>query len=800
MERRRVAEIKKRFEDGESNPFTIVDNINNLNNNTSSEIRRRQLLRNSSQPEFRKTANGRSPNGQSARTEEQIDNHVGEKPVIKRTPAFRSSRNEFASVAKAIIGKNQPKRSPPLPTPPLPTGPAPKKPPRTFAHVVANDALQAAPEASKTARFKRSRTEPLIMLKRIESALKKHQNPGKSSPDAQNRVPPPRVENVRNPTFGTFQLANSPQTFATPPRTSRSSPGSTLKPSSPRGNSRQNGRNVYDLPFDDVPPRGPKLTPPTRTQEPLYSEPCLAKSKSASPPVSQPAKSLYYMSTPILVVGEGEKTNRSKGSNSDECLRKMQTLAVDSSPVHQDPDSDVESIKEIKQEVVEERKIYAKRVSSMRNPLEAYREVRTQRLMDVLLLVGIDNDVDNGKVAYVKSKYPYNADIPDNLKSFVFPDAADWPPTIQQQQLTANHNNYTIALTSAKYERTYAYCRRLQPEGSSVCLPLAYAIVTPHKANNFYYKILEEIENNHGLPEQQFKEFVRDLYNTDFPPDENQSIRVGSMTLNRMKDSRKEGNEISELLKAVGVQIFLRLLSSMLSEKKIILLSSNISLLSDSVEGLLKSLYPFEWPHTVLTVVPHWLFEILESPAPYIAGVIKNEKAPISASLFKNIEHVLVVDVDKGQILTNTDPRSDPVIPEKLVKALSVNLYLTPVNGSDIGPSEALIRLFVQLVGHYRNHLVTELDSYLRHRRTFQKEAFIKAPSNKGTRQFLEWFTDTFLFQVFIHEKLERGIVQKNLLFDQRCAEYIEETVCKKSTTLNKAVKNLGERFKDWTS
>ncbi|CAB0011097.1 unnamed protein product [Nesidiocoris tenuis] len=295
MERRRVAEIKKRFEDGESNPFTIVDNINNLNNNTSSEIRRRQLLRNSSQPEFRKTANGRSPNGQSARTEEQIDNHVGEKPVIKRTPAFRSSRNEFASVAKAIIGKNQPKRSPPLPTPPLPTGPAPKKPPRTFAHVVANDALQAAPEASKTARFKRSRTEPLIMLKRIESALKKHQNPDKSSPDAQNRVPPPRVENVRNPTFGTFQLANSPQTFATPPRTSRSSPGSTLKPSSPRGNSRQNGRNVYDLPFDDVPPRGPKLTPPTRTQEPLYSEPCLAKSKSASPPVSQPAKSLYYM-------------------------------------------------------------------------------------------------------------------------------------------------------------------------------------------------------------------------------------------------------------------------------------------------------------------------------------------------------------------------------------------------------------------------------------------------------------------------------------------------------------------------
>ncbi|CAB0002699.1 unnamed protein product [Nesidiocoris tenuis] len=567
MERRRVAEIKKRFEDGESNPFAIVDNINNLNNNTSSEIRRRQLLRNSSQPEFRKTANGRSPNGQSARTEEQIDNHVGEKPVIKRTPAFRSSRNEFASVTKAIIGKNQPKRSPPLPTPPLPTGPAPKKPPRTFAHVVANDALQqAAPEASKTTRFKRSRTEPLIMLKRIESALKKHQNPGKSSPDAQNRVPPPRVENVRNPTFGTFQLANSPQTFATPPRTSRSSPGSTLKPSSPRGNSRQNGRNVYDLPFDDVPPRGPKLTPPTRTQEPLYSEPCLAKSKSASPPVSQPAKSLYYMVTMIsgLLIWSSYVT---VDANSG-CWRRRKNQPIEGIQFGR-------MLEKIKQEVVEERKIYAKRVSSMRNPLDAYREVRTQRLMDVLLLVGIDNDVDNGKVAYVKSKYPYNADIPDNLKSFVFPDAADWPPTIQQQQLTANHNNYTIALTSAKYERTYAYCRRLQPEGSSVCLPLAYAIVTPHKANNFYYK-------------------------------------------------------------------------------------------------------------------------------------------------------VLVVDVDKGQILTNTDPRSDPVIPEKLVKALSVNLYLTPVNGSDIGPSEALIRLFVQLVGHYRNHLVTELDSYLRHRRTFQVRVLVQ--------------------------------------------------------------------------
>lgn len=60
------------------------------------------------------------------------------------------------------------------------------------------------------------------------------------------------------------------------------------------------------------------------------------------------------------------------------------------------------------------------------------------------------------------------------------------------------------------------------------------------------------------------------------------------MTLNRMKDSRKEGNEISELLKAVGVQIFLRLLSSMLSEKKIILLSSNIRYLKNPTVALKK--------------------------------------------------------------------------------------------------------------------------------------------------------------------------------------------------------------------
>lgn len=74
--------------------------------------------------------------------------------------------------------------------------------------------------------------------------------------------------------------------------------------------------------------------------------------------------------------------------------------------------------------------------------------------------------------------------IPALLEELCFPDASLWPPSPH------THNNYRVVMTNAEGERKYAYCRRLQPEGTPFWIPLAYCIITSHNAPGFYYKVM----------------------------------------------------------------------------------------------------------------------------------------------------------------------------------------------------------------------------------------------------------------------------------------------------------------------
>lgn len=63
--------------------------------------------------------------------------------------------------------------------------------------------------------------------------------------------------------------------------------------------------------------------------------------------------------------------------------------------------------------------------------------------------------------------------------------------------------------------------------------------------------------------------------------------------------------------------------------------------------------------------------------------------------------------------------------------------------------SEAFVRFFVEIVGHYSLFLIpTE-----REERTLQREAFRKSVSSKSLRRFLEVFMETQMFGGFIQER-----------------------------------------------
>ena len=63
--------------------------------------------------------------------------------------------------------------------------------------------------------------------------------------------------------------------------------------------------------------------------------------------------------------------------------------------------------------------------------------------------------------------------------------------------------------------------------------------------------------------------------------------------------------------------------------------------------------------------------------------------------------------------------------------------------------SEAFIRFFVETVGHYSYHFTPTYDGSQK----FDREGFIKAVSSKSVRTFLEVFSETQMFSLFIQEK-----------------------------------------------
>lgn len=85
---------------------------------------------------------------------------------------------------------------------------------------------------------------------------------------------------------------------------------------------------------------------------------------------------------------------------------------------------------------------------------------------------------------------------------------------------------------------------------------------------------------------------------------------------------------------------------------------------------------------------------------------------------------------------------------------LSLLLSSSPASSLESSPlnevvSEAFVRFFVEIMGHYSLFLTHSE----REERTLQREAFRKSVSSKSLRRFLEVFMETQMFGGFIQER-----------------------------------------------
>uniref|UniRef100_A0A336LVS7 CSON001458 protein n=1 Tax=Culicoides sonorensis TaxID=179676 RepID=A0A336LVS7_CULSO len=362
------------------------------------------------------------------------------------------------------------------------------------------------------------------------------------------------------------------------------------------------------------------------------------------------------------------------------------------------------------------------------------------------------------KKSYIKWTYPYNIEVPENLAELVFPS----------NELVHEHKisdqSYIQILTNTEGTTTYAFCTRVAPEGSdTILLPLAYCIITQNLLPTFYFCLLKELESRHGQSESIIKSILKNLRNQKLPKPGEQlycskfqvncpqhikytkrlslenypkwmyaadtkSRRINDVlfVVKRPQDLRLENTEISDLYNILGAETLLTVFSSLLLERKLVLISSSINSLSMCIIGLNRILYPFKWLFPQVVCLPDNLIDMCQAPFPVLIGCSKQ--------INNTIEDGLIVNLD-SKTIDQFCGDENSIIPKEFRKSLRTSLELVSLlDGnrtlSSALISEAFLRFFVELLcGININN--------------FDKREFIQSRKNLSVKLFLDWFIET---------------------------------------------------------
>ncbi|XP_011239575.2 DENN domain-containing protein 2A isoform X5 [Mus musculus] len=409
----------------------------------------------------------------------------------------------------------------------------------------------------------------------------------------------------------------------------------------------------------------------------------------------------------------------------------------------------------------------------------------------------------------LEKSFKFMREAEDQLKAipqFCFPDAKDWAPV---QEFTSE--TFSFVLTGEDGSRRFGYCRRLLPGGKGKRLPEVYCIVSRLGCFSLFSKILDEVEKRRGISPALVQPLMRSVMEAPFPA-LGKTIIVknflpGSGTevieLCRPLDSRLEHVDFESLFSSLSVRHLVSVFASLLLERRVIFIADKLSTLSKCCHAMVALIYPFSWQHTYIPVLPPAMIDIVCSPTPFLIGLLSSS-LPLLREL--PLEEVLVVDLINDRFLRQMEDE-DSILPRKLQVALEHILEqrndlacdqdggpLDCVHGPESSSlsevvSEAFVRFFVEIVGHYPLFLTSGEE------RSLQREAFRKAVSSKSLRRFLEVFMETQTFRGFIQERELRRQDAKGL-FEVRAQEYLETLPSGEHSGVNKFLKGLGNKMK----
>ncbi|XP_059190130.1 DENN domain-containing protein 2D-like isoform X2 [Centropristis striata] len=360
---------------------------------------------------------------------------------------------------------------------------------------------------------------------------------------------------------------------------------------------------------------------------------------------------------------------------------------------------------------------------------------------------------------------------------FCFPEGISWAP------LTEYHSEtFSFVLTEVDGSRKNGYCRRLLPGGKGARPPEAYCIISTLACFGLFSKIFDEVEKRRQISMAMIYPFMQKLRESPFPAPGN-TVEIKSfipesgteiISLTRPLDSWLEHVNFSTLFGCLTDEEVLLVFAAAVLERRIVFIAEELSTLSQVIHAVAALLYPFTWQHTLISIVPEILIDVVMAPTPYLLGVKKTQLELVTDQSFD----LLVVDLsdDKKETFIVSIGDESSILPPKLqseiLEALSGRQKASTVEEINRVVSEAFLHFFVKTVGHY--------SSYVKRGRAgepgvFEKRTFYKAIDSKTTRHFVKKFIQTQMFDLFIQEVEQQQPGPQQGIFHKKIVEYQEK-------------------------
>ncbi|XP_029362016.1 DENN/MADD domain containing 2Da isoform X3 [Echeneis naucrates] len=362
---------------------------------------------------------------------------------------------------------------------------------------------------------------------------------------------------------------------------------------------------------------------------------------------------------------------------------------------------------------------------------------------------------------------------------FCFPEGINWAP------LTEYHSEtFSFVLTEIDGSRRNGYCRRLLPKGRGARPPEAYCIISSLACFGLFSKIFDEVEKRRQISMAMIYPFMQKLREAPFPAPGN-TVEIKSfipesgteiIRLTRPLDSWLEHVNFATLFDCLKDEEVLLVFAAAVLERRIIFIANELGTLSQVIHAVAALLYPFTWQHTLISIVPEILIDVVMAPTPYLLGVQKR-----LLDLVTDQSDLLVVDLSEDKqetfIISIGDESSilPPKLKTELLEALNTRQNTSTVEELNRVVSEAFLYFFVKTVGHYNSYVKY---SHPGERGMFEKRKFYKAIESKTTRHFIKKFIQTQMFDLFIQEveqQQQSGQQPSAGIFHKKILEYQEK-------------------------